>query len=378
MARSSARSTSFGEPLNCRWARSNSGWAYRLQSWPMEGDSWRSARSASNLKCGIRIERDIELNEPHSIWRPTGPLRQPRRKTRRPGAGLRVDGNGVERSVAWLQQNRRGTAAYFFVRDRQQRRHRRGHSSARVPHPLRVTRRASGEAARLPAPESPGLGCRAPATIALHRLDNTAWLLRRRSPRSGLISVGLFRGLVFNCAVGSGLVRAPDPAETRLQLQEKADTTAEAMGLLLEGLEELDPGRHGLTTAEIICRVFKSPPNPASECIGKLRDAIEALVGKGDARLSRAGHLTVPPTSWRVTAYSCVNLGPKTAASFAKVLRVCLCSPLSANVIVEAATPASLPNSLAVIPASTRSALRRWANVDGRRSMQRTHSTGRL
>ena len=88
----------------------------------------------------------------------------------------------------------------------------------------------------------------------------------------------------------SGLVRAAvvwtgleDPGQTRRQLQEQADTTAGAMGLLLECWEHMDPCRGGLTTAEVVDRLFKHPESSPPGWHADMRDAIERLVGRGDS-----------------------------------------------------------------------------------------------
>jgi hypothetical protein len=89
-------------------------------------------------------------------------------------------------------------------------------------------------------------------------------------------------GLVRSAVVWVGL---PDPAETRRLLQEQADVAAESMAIILECLERLDPLRRGLTAAEIIQRVSNAPPENLPALCAELRDALEALLGKLDARL---------------------------------------------------------------------------------------------
>jgi hypothetical protein len=79
-------------------------------------------------------------------------------------------------------------------------------------------------------------------------------------------------------------VELPDPAETRLLLQDRADVVAEGMGVLLAAWEQLDPERRGLTGAEVIHRVFKAPPDPLPDYYADLRDSIEAMLGRPDAR----------------------------------------------------------------------------------------------
>jgi hypothetical protein len=89
----------------------------------------------------------------------------------------------------------------------------------------------------------------------------------------------------------SGLVRSavvwidmPDPGETRLLLQEHADLGAESMSVILAAWEKLDTARRGLTAAEVVQRVKDSPENPAGYLID-LREALEAFLGKLEARL---------------------------------------------------------------------------------------------
>src|SRR5262249_45680075 len=71
-------------------------------------------------------------------------------------------------------------------------------------------------------------------------------------PRRGLPPWGSFEGwsgVVREAVVFAGL---PDPGETRLALQTAADRDAGAMSALLVALERMDPGRRGVTAAEII------------------------------------------------------------------------------------------------------------------------------
>src|SRR5262249_21599256 len=89
----------------------------------------------------------------------------------------------------------------------------------------------------------------------------------------------------------SGLVRSavvwvdmPDPGETRLLLQEHADLGAESMSIILASWEKLDPVRRGLTTAEVVQKVKGASENPPDHLVD-LRDALEAFLGKLDARL---------------------------------------------------------------------------------------------
>src|SRR5262249_24390142 len=88
----------------------------------------------------------------------------------------------------------------------------------------------------------------------------------------------------------SRLVRAavvwvglPDPGQTRLLLQQRADVTAEGMGVLLQGWEQLDHDRRGLTAAEVVEKLRDEKNQGQSWYVG-LRDAIEGMVGKLDAR----------------------------------------------------------------------------------------------
>jgi len=84
-------------------------------------------------------------------------------------------------------------------------------------------------------------------------------------------------GLVRSAVVWAGL---PDPASSRANLMEHADTTAQGMQGLLTSLQHLDPERRGLTAAELITWAKVEPP---TEVTSELRSAIEELVGKLDS-----------------------------------------------------------------------------------------------
>jgi hypothetical protein len=102
-------------------------------------------------------------------------------------------------------------------------------------------------------------------------------------PDLSLPAWGSFEGwsrMVRSAVMWVGL---PDPGETRLLLQAQADVAAESMAVLLGCLEKLDPERRGLTAAEVI-QIYKDPDSPPPECHSDLKDALEALLGKPDAR----------------------------------------------------------------------------------------------
>jgi hypothetical protein len=56
------------------------------------------------------------------------------------------------------------------------------------------------------------------------------------------------------------------------------------MSLLLCGWVQMDPGRQGLTAAEVIDRLFKRPPESPPAWHAEMRAAVESLVGRGDSR----------------------------------------------------------------------------------------------
>src|SRR5262249_38672016 len=103
-------------------------------------------------------------------------------------------------------------------------------------------------------------------------------------PDLGLPPWGSFEGwsaLVRSAVVWVGL---PDPGETRLRLQEQADGTAESMTVVLACWEKLDPQRQGLTAAEVIHLLYKEFPESPSDYHHDLKAALEALLGRPDAR----------------------------------------------------------------------------------------------
>jgi hypothetical protein len=103
-------------------------------------------------------------------------------------------------------------------------------------------------------------------------------------PDLGLPAWGSFEGwsnIVRSSVVWVGL---PDPAETRLLLQDQADVAAEHMALLLLGWEKLDPERQGITTAQVIHQLYKEPRDPPPDFHADLKEALESLLDKLDAR----------------------------------------------------------------------------------------------
>jgi hypothetical protein len=102
-------------------------------------------------------------------------------------------------------------------------------------------------------------------------------------PAHGLAPWGSFEGwsaVVREAVVFAGL---PDPGETRLALQTSADRDAAAMEAVLACLEQMDPGRRGVTTAEVVERA-KGTTGPVPEWAPGLRAAVEELCGKLDGR----------------------------------------------------------------------------------------------
>jgi hypothetical protein len=103
-------------------------------------------------------------------------------------------------------------------------------------------------------------------------------------PDLGLPAWGSFEGwsrLVRSVVAWVGL---PDPGETRLLLQAQADVEGDNMAVLLACWEKLDPQRRGLTAAEVIHRLYKQPPESPPDYQVDLKDALEALLGRPDAR----------------------------------------------------------------------------------------------
>jgi hypothetical protein len=107
-------------------------------------------------------------------------------------------------------------------------------------------------------------------------------------PSQNLSAWGSFQGwsdVVRSAVVWTGL---PVPGETRMQLRDRSDVTAEYMGVLIASLEQLDPDRSGLTASEIIDTIKKyterrvTEPTPAH--ILELKNAVEAMVGRLDAK----------------------------------------------------------------------------------------------
>jgi hypothetical protein len=103
-------------------------------------------------------------------------------------------------------------------------------------------------------------------------------------PDQGLPAWGSFQGwsgLVRNAVVWLGL---PDPGLTRIILQDQADLTDEGMRVLLACWERMDPQCKGLTTGEVVQRLFKPRDgDPWPDYYGEMRGAVETLLRKCDA-----------------------------------------------------------------------------------------------
>jgi hypothetical protein len=108
-----------------------------------------------------------------------------------------------------------------------------------------------------------------------------AWHVAGR-PRHGLPAWGSFEGwsgVVREAVVFAGL---PDPGETREALQQNADQEARAMGVILDGLQQMDPHQRGVTTGAVIGRIKDTTGAP--EWVENLRAGVEDLCGKLDSR----------------------------------------------------------------------------------------------
>jgi hypothetical protein len=101
-------------------------------------------------------------------------------------------------------------------------------------------------------------------------------------PDMNLSAWGSFEGWSRLVRAAVFWVGLPDPGETRIQLQDQADTAAESMELLSESWEQLDSERRGLTAAEVCDRVRDLVGH--DEFAENCRAAIESLVGKLDSR----------------------------------------------------------------------------------------------
>jgi hypothetical protein len=103
-------------------------------------------------------------------------------------------------------------------------------------------------------------------------------------PDQHLPAWGSFEG--WSALVRAAVVFAgqPDPGQTRQELRARADTSAESMSMLLACWEKMDPGRRGLTAAEVIRRLYKDEPG-RHDYYADMRAAIEGLSGKADPRL---------------------------------------------------------------------------------------------
>lgn len=98
-------------------------------------------------------------------------------------------------------------------------------------------------------------------------------------PRQDLSSFGSFEGwsrLVREAVVWVG---QPDPCRTRVQLAERSDATADALGQLVLAWREFDPGGEGIVVSELVNRVYAKEFQPRDPASVAMRAALENLVG---------------------------------------------------------------------------------------------------
>jgi hypothetical protein len=103
-------------------------------------------------------------------------------------------------------------------------------------------------------------------------------------PDHGLKPWGSFESwsrLVRNALVWCGL---PDPGETRQVVQEQADDTGRGLRALIRALDLIDPGRNGLTAAEIVGAASDQKSTHSAEVKEMLMGAFDMLIAKPDGR----------------------------------------------------------------------------------------------
>lgn len=122
----------------------------------------------------------------------------------------------------------------------------------------------------------------------LHLLTAALTILRgyivAGRPDMKLTAWGSYEGwsaLVRSAVVWVGM---PDPGQTRVVLQETADTPAQHMAVLLDCWERMDSQRQGLTASQVV-EALRHPASPPAEWHSDMRDAIEGLANKLDSRL---------------------------------------------------------------------------------------------
>jgi hypothetical protein len=102
-------------------------------------------------------------------------------------------------------------------------------------------------------------------------------------PAQGLSPWGSYEG--WSNLIRSAVVwlKLPDPAATRIRLQEQSDTATDGMVVLLDCWAKMDPPRRGLTAAEVVEQLedgHVSHPDWHAD----MRAAIEGVAGKLDSR----------------------------------------------------------------------------------------------
>ena len=98
-------------------------------------------------------------------------------------------------------------------------------------------------------------------------------------PKHGLAPFGSFEGwsrLVREAVVWVGL---PDPCRTRTRLAELADTTADALGQLIEAWQQYDVQNDGIVASDLLAKLYRRDTQPDDGASVAMRAALENLVG---------------------------------------------------------------------------------------------------
>ncbi len=97
----------------------------------------------------------------------------------------------------------------------------------------------------------------------------------------------------------------PDPAGDRRAFAQESDRTANELRQLLDGWDEADPDRHGMTVAQALRLLEGSPVSPTADPYPILRAAVEEITPAGKKPNSRSIGMKMSHFRGRVTGGRC-------------------------------------------------------------------------
>ncbi len=115
--------------------------------------------------------------------------------------------------------------------------------------------------------------------LLAHALTILVAYCKAGRPKHDLTPFGSFEGwsqLVREAIVWAGL---PDPCRTRTKLAEASDTTADALGQLIQAWATYDMNSAGIVASDMLSTLYRKDYQPSDEASVAMRAALECFVG---------------------------------------------------------------------------------------------------